>query len=129
MKLLHAIPCRLAIVSRETNALTIVDLLERIPVVGFPLVVPEITFITIWEREANDVDEQVGLFTLLLNDQKLMQQEVKFPFRNGHWARNQMVLQVLVIPAAGKLRGVLSMKNHPEVEFSIPVLLLGEQRK
>src|SRR5258707_581720 len=103
------------VVDRDTNSISVFNILDRITAEGFPLLLQKMALLVIWERSLEDAPQVDGQFSVHFSGRELYQQPVRVEFTTS--TRNQFVLRMhgLVIPQPGvlSLRITLEHEDRP----------------
>jgi hypothetical protein len=107
------------VVDRETNAISVFNILDRITAEGFPLLLQKMAFLVIWERSLEDAPQVEGRFSVHFSGRELYQQPVRVEFTTS--TRNQFVLRMhgLVIPQPGVLAFRITLEGGVVAEYSV----------
>lgn len=97
----------------ETQLVSVFNILEGITSEGFPLVIPKLTFFSLWGRDEGDARQFTARFTINLDGTELKSLEVPINFSDKVRNRNFVAIHGLLIPRPGSI--VFSLKI-PEVE-------------
>jgi hypothetical protein len=97
MRTLLFLACEAAIQDRDSNAVSIINVLEEISAAGFPIIVAKFTVVLTLQHEANDPDVAVITFHADLNQQRLFENPVQIAFQGRPRARAIINLLELVI--------------------------------
>lgn len=109
-------------VDRQTNELSIYNVLEGIEASGFPLFVQRISFLTVYERDvATDPEVVNGQMQVTLGDNAVMTQAVTINFQGKKRSRIILRFGGLLVPAPGDLRFRFIIPNGPPAEYKIEV--------
>lgn len=105
----------------ETNAISIITIIEEINAQGFPLFIPKIVFLALWERDLTDAATYDAQFSATLNDQILHTLPVTIAFGDARSHRSIITMQSLVIPQPGQVTFRLRVQDGPESSCVLPV--------
>jgi hypothetical protein len=105
----------------ETNSMSVFNILEGVTAVGIPLLIQNMSFFVLWQREEADERRIEGTFTAAIGDQELSQVRVDLDF--GENIRNRTVVNLngLVIPRPGTLRFRIVLTNNVEATYTVDV--------
>ena len=105
----------------DTTAVSIFNVLDSVSGAGFPFFIQQLAFYVLWHRTADDPENVVGTFTLSLNDNVLIQNEVRADFVGG--LKNQMLIRVggVLVTEPGRLRFVSELQTGARAEYEIEV--------
>lgn len=101
--------CNLAVVAKDiilahdTGLPSAINIIEGIQASGFPTFIQNISFLTVWVKDANDQDEHKGSLAVRLNGKDLIGGPLTIAFRDKPTIRNITEIQGLVIPEPGNL--------------------------
>lgn len=86
--------CKLALVAKDviishTNGVpSAINIMEGIHASGFPLLLHEISFLTVWAKEQNDPEESDGFLIVSVGTNELVREKISISFGNKAVARN-----------------------------------------
>jgi hypothetical protein len=113
-------------VDRFSNRLSIFNVLEQIASPGFPIWLPEVTFVVGLRREDNEEQRIEGHVRIELGDNVIGQPNaVVVDFEGGNTARQIMNFQGLPVPTPGDLTFRLFLPNNQVAAVTIPVTRAG----
>lgn len=89
--------CEIALIDARTNNLSLINLIEEIQAVGFPVMLSHLCVVAQIEKEAIDTDDQ-GLFTIRmrLNERQLFTQPVTANFMGR--SKSRLVVDISGLP-------------------------------
>jgi hypothetical protein len=122
--------CQFAIVAqgvsidRLTDRLTIFNIFERIASPRFPILVPEISFVTVLRREAVEPEVFDAVITIQLGQNVIGQANMHVDFQGQLMNRNISNFQTLPILTAGDLQFSFALPNGTPVRATVPVIQL-----
>lgn len=107
------------VVDRDTNSISVFNILDRITAEGFPVLLQKMALLVIWERSLEDAPQVDGRFSVHLSGRELYQQPVRVEFTTS--TRNQFVLRMhgLVIPQPGVLSLRITLEGGVVTEYSV----------
>jgi hypothetical protein len=91
------------IIDSNSNAATLVNLLEDISAPSLPIGIPEVGIFSLWERDEGEPDKTIKL-NVRLNENQLFQTDASVAFQNTRNCRAIIMLRGLLISAPGILR-------------------------
>lgn len=104
------------IVDRESNAVSIINLLEDINSIGFPLFIPKLSILNIFERiEADNGNITNYKLVITINNKELINAPYHIQFMNLLRTRNIMNIQGLALPEPGLLE--IKILNETNTEL------------
>jgi hypothetical protein len=101
--------CKLALVAKEviishnTGVPSAINIMEGIQASGFPLLLQEISLLTVWAKDQGDADEFAGLMKVTVGNIELVKEQMTIAFNGKDVARNVATFQGLVLPGPGNL--------------------------
>ncbi len=95
--------CRTTLIDRFRNSVSLIELLEELQVEGFPVFLPEVSVVILFERESGEPEEITGMLSLTLSGVMLAERRVQSSFAGVRRCRNIVFIQGLVITAPGPL--------------------------
>lgn len=116
--------CEVAIIDARTNNISLINLIEEIQAVGFPVMVPRLCFVVNIEKEAADGADH-GLFNICVrvNTKQLITQPVTANFMGRPKARLIVDISGLPITEIGTLVVELVRDGAVVLSSSIEVTL------
>jgi hypothetical protein len=93
----------------ETNAMTIVNLIDNLTAPAFPMGLGKLSVLFVMRRDDGDPRNASGVLTFELDAIELGQLPVSLDFEDKPQTRLMVVFQGLVIPAPGTLRATLTI--------------------
>lgn len=111
MKPKLAIAAKYIIVDRENEVPSAIGIMENINAEGFPFIIPEIAFLTIWCREEGDESDFEGELTVLIEDEIIVKQSIPIAFRTVPFTRNVTTFRGIPILKSGKLDFRIQVKD------------------
>lgn len=96
----------------ETNAVSLVNLLEEINAAGFPIFIPKLVVFLLLEKEGNEANVQNGNLKLKNNDKVLFSINVAFNFDGKTRTRNIIKINGLAMPTPGVFTTEFSIGTH-----------------
>ena len=76
MKPKLALAAKSIIVDRESEVPSAIGIMENINAEGFPFIIPEIAFLTVWCREEGDDADFEGELTVFIEDEIIVKQGI-----------------------------------------------------
>lgn len=95
--------CRSAIVDRQTNALSMIELFEELNPQSIPLLLPQLTVVWILRREMSDPSRMDAELQLRLNGNSMGTFPVRVDFETGRHTRAIVAMQGVVLTEPGEL--------------------------
>ena len=127
MRIQFALCAQTATIDRTTNRLTIVNVMDVLPVSSFPLLIPNMCFICSIEG-AKDAEGTVkGFFQILSNDVLVGATDVPINFTENALARVVLNLQGIPVRSPGNLTCRLTLASGLLAETSIQVLSVNQK--
>lgn len=111
MKVQFALCAQTATVDRATNRLSLVNVIDLLSAVSFPLYVPNIAFACVLESEGDNEGIVKGFFQILSNDVLLGASDVPINFTENRLARIVLNLQGIPVQKPGPLTFRLTLPN------------------
>ena len=111
MKPKLALAAKSIIVDRESEVPSAIGIMENINAEGFPFIIPEIAFLTVWCREEGDDADFEGELTVFIEDEIIVKQGIPIAFRAVPFTRNVTTFRGIPILKAGKLEFQIKVKD------------------
>jgi len=112
-------------VDRFSNRLSIFNVLEQLPAPGFPIWVPELTFVVVLRREDPEESRFQTQGQVQMGDNVIAETAVTVDFEGGNTTRQILNFQGLPVPSPGDLTFRLLLPGHNPAEVTIPVIRIG----
>jgi hypothetical protein len=103
MKCKLALVAKDVIISQTTGVPSAINIMEGIQTSGFPLLLHEISYLTVWSKESGDPDEFDGHLVVAFGAVELVREKFSVSFGGKGVARNVATFQGLVLPEPGSL--------------------------
>lgn len=91
------------IISADNGVPTAVNIMEAIHGESFPLVIPNIAFLTVWKKEPDDPAQVTATISVKLDEEEIMNAEMTIAFRQRQVARSVARFQGLFVSRPGIL--------------------------
>jgi hypothetical protein len=96
--------CESALHDRNSNMMSLINLLEQVRPDGYPALIPRLTIFVLFERDEDDGANSEARVSLFLGDQRLFEDAtVDINFGEATLNRNILQLQGLVVPGPGTM--------------------------
>jgi hypothetical protein len=105
----------------ETNSMSVFNILENVTAVGMPVLIQNMAFFVLWQREEADERRVGGTFTAAIGDLELTQTHVDLDFGANIRNRTLVNLNGLVIPRPGALRFRIVLTNDVEASYTVDI--------
>jgi hypothetical protein len=104
MKLISFLCCEVAIQDVLSSSMSLINILEEINAVAFPIAVPRLTAFAFFEKEEAEAEVQSARLRVTLNDQQFLDLEVTVNFQGKRKSRVIAALQGFPLMGPGKLK-------------------------
>ena len=121
MKIQFALCAQTVTVDRASNRLSLINVIDLLPVSNFPHFIPGLAFVCLIESEDGDRNVK-GFLQFLSNDVLLGAAEVPIHFTENRLARIVLNLQGTPVTKPGPLRFRLTLPNGTVAETSFQVI-------
>ena len=101
LKLKSLIVAEKVIIEKDTNKVTIVDVIENLKSPSYPLFFPNFSCLLYFENDKDNADQNKYKFTLKNNDKLLIDTDVNIDFQGKLTTRSLVNINGLAIPAPG----------------------------
>lgn len=129
MELLFLVCAETGIVDVFTNRMSLFHVVEEMSSPAFPGIVPSLTVVSIFRRDADDQPVQKAHLRLTLNDQEIFKGDLDVRFEDKTRARNFAHLQGVPLTSPGTLLvTVLADDGNQLGSYLIPVLDTGKPK-
>jgi hypothetical protein len=118
--------CEAGLVDANTNALRLINLIVDINAASFPVAVPKLAAVGIFEREEGDGELLPMNLLVSLNGETLSEVPWQIDFQGKRRVQTIAMLQGLPITQPGKLRFALS-DSHQLLYWDINIQSIGPQ--
>ena len=105
----------------QTNRISAFNILEGLIPLGLPLFLPELSCVTLWEREVGDAQVIRGTFTVNLDNDNLTTTQMHVDFSEVMRSRSIVNISGLVIPRSGVLRFRFVLETGATAEYSAEI--------
>ncbi len=106
-----------------TNRISAFNLIESISTNTIPSIIPKIAFICFWERKPEDVASIHGIFTVSLNDEKILSHSVIVDFNENLMNRSIYRLNGIMIKKPGKMTFSVILENKASAKTEINIIV------
>jgi hypothetical protein len=89
------------ITDRESNNVSVINILEEITPIGLPLLIPKVSVLSIFDREETDPEEFASTFRLTMGDMNIFTQEIPANFNGMLKFRQSLIIGGLFINRPG----------------------------
>lgn len=123
--------CKLSLVAKEviishaTGVPSAINIMEGIHSSGFPLLLQEISLLTVWVKDQGDEDEFAGTMNVTVGNVELVKERMTIEFHGKEIARNVATFQGLVLPGPGNLDFQCDFPNL-SVTCTVTVTAIGK---
>lgn len=121
MRSIIALAAEVVIRDAENNSISVFNILEGVVAEGFPMLVPRVAHLVLWEREAREGAVRQGRLSVHLDERQLFSQPLVIDFQQFFRSRTISIIQGLVIPGPGQLRFSLSIDDGPTAVYTVPI--------
>jgi hypothetical protein len=125
MYLQAGIAARSIVVDKFTNHLHIFNVLDSVQVPNYPLLLSELSFLTILRRENNDPSEQTCDVKIYVGNEVVAAAQLLVKFENFLVSRQILNFQQFVITSPGNLKYEMTTAIGQKIEFEILVTQAG----
>lgn len=122
MRVMMAVCASAALVDRFSNQLSIFNVLEQIAAPGFPIWIPQITFIVTLQREIQEPPRFQTRVQVLLGETLIAENAVAIDFENNLTARTIMTFQGLPINGPGEIAFRFLLPNNESATAYVPII-------
>ena len=96
----------------ETNSISIINVLEELPGHGFPLLMPKLSCLFMFRRNADDPSELDGQITFKIDDEHIISGPIHVNFQGGLRHRQIVVMRGFVIARPGIVRAAVVFEDR-----------------
>src|ERR1700734_1931301 len=121
MKIQFALCAQTVTVDRSSNRLSLINVIDLLPVSNFPHFIPSVAFVCLIESEDGDRNVK-GFVQISSNDVLVGAAEVPIHFTENRLARVVMNLQGIPVPKPGPLKFCMTLPNGTVAETSFQVI-------
>ena len=114
-----------SIVDRFTNLLTVVGVVESLPIPSFPFWIPSLSYSAVIRREQGDGNSVPGRITIRIGETTLTQSPVSAEFGEAQGAQVVLNFQGLGVPSAGDLEFVLEFNERVVSTYKIQLVAVS----
>jgi hypothetical protein len=127
MKVQFSLCAQTASVDRASNRLSIFSVVDHIPALSLPFVLPALTFVSILQSEQEEpvTANFTGVFEIRNNETLIAKADVPISFIYGRLARVILNVTGLHIAAVGHLHFTLALPDYVVAELQVPVVALN----
>ena len=105
----------------ETNNISVFNLLESIMAEGLPVLVPQLCFFVLWEREPDEAAVHQATLSLRLDQRELLTTGARVDFQAFTRARSINNIAGLVLPTVGSLVFEMRIENGPSATYTVTI--------
>jgi hypothetical protein len=105
----------------DSNKYSLINILDNIRANGFPLVIPHVVFLAIFERDQDDVQKFEATLTLFQNNHEILKAKLSPDFQNCRTNRSCWRLNGIVVTGPGELRFHLSADEGLDADYFLPI--------
>ncbi len=106
-------------VDRDTNQVSVWGLVERLDASGYPVGIPKVTFVCLWERTLADPAYSTADFLVAVDGRQLVRQQVAVDFGAGLAHRSTIRVEGLTLEHPGNVVFGLAIPGHVAAEWSV----------
>lgn len=125
MRVQFALCAQTASVDRSSNRISIFNVIDHVPTTTLPIILPSVTFVSIFENERNEAANFKGVFEGRINDKTIVRGEVPVSFVNGRLARVLLTLNSIPINEHGTLSFRLEIPGMVTAAVQVPIVNLA----
>lgn len=104
MKVRLSLIAREVIIAADSGVPSAINIVEGIQVEAFPLFLANLSYLSIWAKDNNDQNEQVGTLRVLIDETEIISNSVNFVFAsNKNVLRHVAQIQGLIIEKPSRL--------------------------
>ena len=108
-----------------TNQVSVINLIEEVRPVGYPLLVPRLAVLVIFERDEDDDPTGEANLRILIEDQELFTSTLDFHFGESRLFRSILQFHGFSVPDAGSIRVRVDVGEASAESFPIPAFPAG----
>jgi Family of unknown function (DUF6941) len=105
----------------DTNNISAFNLMESITVEGLPVLVPNLSFFVLWERELNEDAVHQATLNVRLDQRVLLTTGARVDFQGFARARSINNIAGLVLPMVGQLVFEMLIENGPSATYTVTI--------
>jgi hypothetical protein len=121
MKIQFALCAQTVTVDRTSNRLSVINVIDLLPVSSFPHVIPGMTFVCVIESEEGEGPVK-GFFQIISNDVLVGASEISIVFTENRIARVVLNFQGIPVAKPGPLKFRMTLANGTVAETSFQVI-------
>jgi hypothetical protein len=112
-------------IDRFSNRLSIFNVLEQLSSSGFPVWVPELTFVVVLRKENDEAQRFQTRSQVQLGENVIAETGVVVDFEGGNTSRQIVSFQGLPVPSPGDLTFRLLLPDREPATVTVPVVRIG----
>jgi len=114
----------LAAVDKRTNTLSIFNIIGELNAESFPVIVPRLTVVMVFERKENEEEKQGVVLRIKQSGHKLFEAQITLDFQGKLVARSIVEIRALMVERSEPL--VFQLLRNGRQIATYPVLLLAK---
>lgn len=126
MRVQFALCAQTASIDRNSNRLSIFNVIDHFPASVLPIVIPAIAFVSIIESDKDESTNVKGILEIVVNKGLVARMELPITFVNGRLARVVVNFQGIPVREAGPVTFRLTIPNGAAAETTFQVLNLAQ---
>ena len=119
MRSVFAAAAQIALQDRETNNLSLINLLETVSAPTFPILMSPVAFVATWERSPEEPSKHDGDFVVSLDGKELHALRINVDFQTALRNRTVVIINGLFITIPGELRFSAVLNHSIKAEYSV----------
>lgn len=128
MRVQFAVCAQAVTVDRTSNRLSIFNVMDILPVLIFPHVIPAITFVCVVESDQEDESSAKGFFQVLSDGVLVAASEIPINFAENRLARIVLNFQGVPVPKPGSLMFRMTLPNGVVAETQFQVAHIAQNQ-
>jgi hypothetical protein len=117
--------CEICIQDGRSNVLSLINVLDEVSAVAFPVLMPKLTVVAVFTRTADEPETNTVRLRAVIGEAVIFDLELAVEFQGRLKTRSIGDLQGIPIPAMGQLRISIVKDDHEMAGWDIPVLHVG----
>lgn len=118
-----------AIVDRQTNHLSLIEVLDAIETPGLPVLIPKLTVVWIKKKEVNDPNSMLCNLEIRRNGEKSGEFPVAWDFNESMFHRSIAAITSFVIDQPGEIEFRITNAGKTLASCTLPVIVIGQDKE